>query len=71
MAITVETVKDHAKDPAVLCCRAEAGTIISAANLEDPALFPDLEDSGLIEISPDHLKIEQVFHLLVFYLFVP
>ena len=24
MSITAETCKEHAKDPAVLCCRAEA-----------------------------------------------
>jgi len=60
MAITVESAKDHAKDPAVLCCRTEEGTVISPANLEDPALFADLEDSGLLEIPSNHLTIEQV-----------
>jgi len=59
MAITEETVKNHAKDPAVLCCRVEAGTVITPANLEDPALFPDLEDSGLLEIPSNHVTIEQ------------
>lgn len=33
MSITAEMAKDHAKDPAVLCCRAEAGTVLEAANL--------------------------------------
>ena len=28
MSITAETAKEHAKDPAVLCCRAEEGIII-------------------------------------------
>jgi len=60
MAITVETVKDHGKDPAVLCCRAEAGIVISPANLEDPALFADLEDSGLLTLPDNCLTIEQV-----------
>jgi len=60
MAITEETVKDHAKDPAVLCCRAEAGIVISPANLEDPVLFADLEDSGLLSVPEDCLTIEQV-----------
>lgn len=60
MSITVETAKDHAKDPAVLCCRAEAGIIIQPENLEDPVLFDDLEDSGLITIPEDCLTIEQV-----------
>ncbi|WP_071396383.1 D-proline reductase (dithiol) proprotein PrdA [Bacillus tuaregi] len=59
MSITVETAKDHAKDPAVLCCRTEAGTIIQPDNLEDPALFPDLEDSGLLTMPDNYITIEQ------------
>ena len=50
MSITAETAQEHAKDPAVLCCRAEAGTVLSASNLEDPNIFPDLVDSGLLTI---------------------
>jgi Glycine/sarcosine/betaine reductase component B subunits. len=59
MSITAETAKEHAKDPAVLCCRAEAGIIIEAANLEDPAIFDDLVDSGLLNLD-GCLTIEQV-----------
>ena len=36
MSITAETAKQHANDPAVLCCRAEAGTELTPANFEDP-----------------------------------
>ena len=54
MSITAETAQEHAKDPAVLCCRAEAGTVLSASNLEDPNIFPDLVDSGLLTI-PDNV----------------
>ncbi|MEF9946300.1 MAG: D-proline reductase (dithiol) proprotein PrdA [Lachnospiraceae bacterium] len=50
MSITAETAKEHANDPAVLCCRAEAGVTIEAANLEDPAIFDDLVDSGLLNL---------------------
>lgn len=50
MSITAETAKEHANDPAVLCCRAEAGITIEAANLEDPAIFDDLVDSGLLSL---------------------
>lgn len=60
MSITVETAKAHAKDPAVCCCRFEAGTVLEPSNLEDPAIFADLEDSGLLTINDDCLKIEQV-----------
>lgn len=50
MSITAETAKEHANDPAVFCCRAEAGITIEAANLEDPAIFDDLVDSGLLNL---------------------
>lgn len=59
MSITAETAKEHAKDPAVLCCRAEAGVTIEAANLEDPAIFDDLVDSNLLNLD-GALTIEQV-----------
>lgn len=59
MSITAETAKEHAKDPAVLCCRAEEGTIIEVSNLEDPAIFDDLVDSGLLNLD-GALTIEQV-----------
>lgn len=60
MSITKETAKAHENDPAVLCCRFEAGTIIEPSNLEDPAIFPDLVDSGLLEIGENTLKIKEV-----------
>lgn len=59
MSITAETAKAHAKDPAVLCCRVEEGITIEAANLEDPAIFDDLVDSGLLNLE-GVLTIEQV-----------
>lgn len=59
MSITAETAKQHANDPAVLCCRAEAGITIEAANLEDPAIFDELVDSGLLSLD-GCLKIGQV-----------
>lgn len=60
MSITVETAKAHANDYAVCCCRFEAGTVIEPSNLEDPAIFADLEDSGLLEIPSDVLTIGEV-----------
>lgn len=59
MSITAETAKEHANDPAVLCCRAEEGITIQASNLEDPAIFDDLVDSGLLDLE-GALTIEQV-----------
>ena len=53
MAISVESAKQHANEFAVSCCRFEAGDTVKPSNLEDPAIFSDLEDSGLLSI-PDN-----------------
>lgn len=50
MSITADTAKQHVNDPAVLCCRAEEGTVIGPANLEDPEIFDELVDSGLLNL---------------------
>jgi len=47
MSIELEYALEHKNDPAVLCCRMEPGEI-SHHNLEDPAIFPDLIDTGLL-----------------------
>lgn len=60
MSITNETVNQHKKDPAIVCCRTTKGTIIGPGELEDPNILPDLEDSGLVEISSNVLNIGQV-----------
>lgn len=60
MSITIETAKEHAMDHAVSCCRFEAGTIIEPSNLEDPAIFFDLEESGLLKLDESTLKIGEV-----------
>lgn len=60
MSITKETLKEHLKDPAIFCCRRQKGLVISEADLEDPSLFDDMEEAGLLELSDDGLKIEQV-----------
>ena len=61
MSITAETAAAHKNDPAVLCCRAEAGTKLEPANFEDPAIFPDLIDTGLLSVD-GALKLGQVPH---------
>ncbi|MCO7127603.1 D-proline reductase (dithiol) proprotein PrdA [Sporolactobacillus shoreicorticis] len=60
MSITFETAKQHQNDPAVLCCLRKKGTVISAADLEDPSIFPDLEESGLLSVPEQALTIGQV-----------
>ncbi|MCR4956369.1 MAG: sugar transporter [Lachnospiraceae bacterium] len=59
MAISEEYAKEHADSPAVLCCRAEKGVQLTSHNLEDPAIFDDLVDSGLLNLE-GCLKIGQV-----------
>ena len=60
MSITKETLQMHLKDPAIFCCRRQKGLVISEADLEDPSLFEDMIEAGLLELSSDGLRIEQV-----------
>lgn len=60
MSITQETLKAHLKDPAIFCCRRDKGTVIGAADLEDPSLFDDMVEAGLLTLTDDGLTIEQV-----------
>lgn len=60
MSITKETAMQHLNDPAVTCCRFEAGEVVEPSILEDPAIFGDLEDTGLLEITDETLTIGQV-----------
>ena len=61
MSLTAEYVEQHRESPAVLCCRAEAGTKLTAKNFEDPEIFPDLVDSGLLNLD-GALKLKQVLN---------
>lgn len=63
MAMSKEKAEKYAKKYAVTCCRFEAGTTVSAETLEDPAIFDDLVDSGLLTLGEDTLKIEDVIGL--------
>lgn len=60
MSITKETLEQHLKDPAIFCCRRQKGLVIGAADLEDPSLFDDMVESGLLSLSPEGLCIGQV-----------
>ncbi len=60
MSMSVEHAEQLKNEFAVVCCRTEAGTIISADNLEDPGIFPDMVDSGLLTIPDNSLKIGEV-----------
>lgn len=60
MSISIEQAEKFKNKAAVVCCRTEAGTLISVDHLEDPGIFPDLEDSGLLSIPKNCAKIGQV-----------
>lgn len=60
MSITKELASQFKDSPAIVCCRTTAGTVISPQDLEDPSIFQDMEESGLITITPDTLTIGQV-----------
>lgn len=59
MSISLEYAMEHKNDPAVLCCRAETGVVLSEHNLEDPEIFDDLVDSNLLKLD-GALTINQV-----------
>lgn len=60
LSISKETAEKYKDEYAIICCRLEKGSKIEASNIEDPSLIPDLEESGLLEIGADTLKIGQV-----------
>lgn len=60
MSITKDTLQKHLTDPAVFCCRRAKGTVIGADDLEDPTLFDDMVDAGLLTLSDAGLTIEEV-----------
>ncbi len=60
MSMSDEHAAEFKNEVAVVCCRTEEGTILTAANLEDPSIFPDLVDSGLLTIPGNCLKVGQV-----------
>jgi len=60
MSLNAEHIEEIKTELAIVCCRTDAGTVISAANLEDPAIFDELKDSGLLKIPDDCLTIEEV-----------
>ena len=60
MSMSRENALAHLDEPAVLCCRRDKGTVISEADLEDPTVFADLEDSGLLAIPEGSLSIGAV-----------
>lgn len=60
MSMSAEHAEALKNESAVVCCRTEAGTILSADNLEDPEIFPDMVDSGLLTIPEECLKVGQI-----------
>jgi D-proline reductase (dithiol) PrdA len=60
MSNNKETLEKHLKDPAIFCCQRKKGLKISAEDLEDPTIFEDMVESGLMTLSEEGLTIEQV-----------
>jgi D-proline reductase (dithiol) PrdA len=52
-----EKAMAHLNEAAVLCCQRAKGTTISEADLEDPTIFVDMQDSGLLTIPDGSLTI--------------
>jgi D-proline reductase (dithiol) PrdA len=60
MAISRKKIEELKNEAAVTCCKFEAGTVINHSHLEDPALFGEFEEAGLLKIPADCYKIGQV-----------
>ena len=60
MSMSAEHAEKLKNELAVVCCRIEEGTIISAENLEDPAIFPDMVDAELLTIPANCSRIGEV-----------
>jgi len=60
MSMSAEHAEALKNEVAVVCCRTEEGTVIQASNLEDPDIFPDMVDSGLLTIPNNCYKVRQV-----------
>ncbi len=60
MSMSAEHAEELKNEPAVVCCRTEEGTILSADNLEDPNIFPDMVDSRLLTIPEGCLQVGEV-----------
>jgi D-proline reductase (dithiol) PrdA len=60
MALTPAEAQAHAHAPAVTCCRFEAGTVLGPEHLEDPTVFPALQETGFLQIPDDCLSIGEV-----------
>lgn len=59
MSLSQSTLEAHLNDPAVLCCQRPAGTVLSAQDFEDPAIFDDMIESNLMTLTRDGLTIGQ------------
>ncbi|WP_409068583.1 proline reductase [Clostridium sp. FAM 1755] len=60
MSMSAEHAEELKNEPAVVCCRTEEGAILSADNLEDPNVFSDMVDSGLLTIPEGCLQVGEV-----------
>lgn len=59
MSMTKEHAEQFKNEPAVVCCRTTKGTVIGPAELEDPGIFPDMIESGLISVPSDALTVAE------------
>lgn len=60
MSITKELANSFKDSPAIVCCRTTKGSIINPSDLEDPNIFQEMQESGLISITDETLSIKEV-----------
>lgn len=59
MSMDQEHLNKVLDKPAIVCCRKESGSVLGASDLEDPDIFPDLEDSGLLKIPANCIAVSK------------
>ena len=63
MSLTKDEAKQFMDKPAVLCCRREAGAVLSNEDFENPAIFEELKESQILEIPQNCLTIGEAMGL--------
>lgn len=59
MSITAEAAKQYKNEPAVVCCLTKKGAVLQPSDFEEPSIFEELVDSGLLTLKEGALTIGQ------------
>jgi D-proline reductase (dithiol) PrdA len=63
VSLTKKEAEQNRDKPAVLCCRREAGTVLSCEDFENPAIFAELQENHVLKIPQNSLTIGEAMGL--------